>query len=235
MKKPRFLLLNPHFLIITIITLGTVFAVSTLGQRTSTRQFAAQPKNLNTVEKTKTTLNSDGTMGPKTPSKNFTNELPTAYTGKLQINLAQSQQAASDIQTLKLNIIKAEVHLIHLFLPGTNPKINAASTQKTNQHVNKWETLQLNENAIIETPLAGGKYSEIRIYMADSKAVLKDGREIDLALPGHNFIRITRPFNIYAGQTTNITLQLDKHNSIIKTGDRYILTPFISGMTINEK
>ncbi len=251
MKKPRFLLLNPHFLIITILTLGVVFTVSTLGQRTSTRQFAAQPVNLNSAHKIETTTNQDGTMGPQTSAGNFANGLPSAYLGTIKINQTSTGSTSPEIESITVTITKAEAHLIHLFIPGTTQTNSAikptTANQKTNQNINKWETLTQNGttstnteiknkqiNIFGETRLAGGKYSEIRLSITNPKAKLTDGREVELIYPGHNLISIIRPFNIYAGQTATLTLEIDAQNSITKTGDQYIFTPFISNMTIDN-
>ncbi len=254
LKKPHYLLFNPHFLVITILALGSIAVISALGQRTQTQQHASQEINLNTAQEIDTTINVDGTMGPKFNKDNFSNTLPSEYLGILTISIADSQKSPSQITSLKLTLSKIEVHLIHLFIPGQGAGNTLDSNEnegnmKTNQNVNKWETLfsttganQIslefasgNSNSLEPAQLAGGKYSEIRFYIMSASLKLADGKEVEIVIPGrNNIIRVVRPFNIYAGRTTRITLALDKENSIIQAGDKYILQPVVSGISINN-
>ena len=164
----------------------------------------------------------------------------------MSVSLIDSQ-LANNKTNLKLTISKAEVHLIHLFIPGSTPE-NTNDTingnQKTNQNVNKWETLKINDKntpatldltngqgALGQTQLAGGKYSEIRLYISKATTKLPDGREVNLTIPGHNnIIRVINTFNIYAGKTTTLTLDLNQNNSIIKEGTANLLLPYIIGI-----
>jgi hypothetical protein len=261
-KKPTYLLFNKHFLIITVLALGAVASITALSQQTQTQQQAAPLTNLNTATEIESSINSDGTMGPATARDNFSNTLPSVYLGKIVINLNDAQQKKSDntknaslkTSSLTLTITKAEIHLIHLFMPGTSTtntideKINTTG-QKTNQNVNKWEVIQLNSNTdklnlnltggesapVGVTQLAGGKYSEIRLYITKAKAKLEDGKEIALTIPGQsNIIRIVQPFNIFANKTTYLTLDLDKENSIIQSGEAYFLQPFVTHAAISN-
>jgi len=242
--------MNKSSLIITILILGIASLMSVLNQRTQTRQQASQIIDLNTANEIEEDLNLDGTMGPQTYADNFATQLPTAYMGKVILDI-NSLGESSGIKALKLTIAKAELHLIHLFIPGVGRDSAEESVQnkKSNQNVNKWETLMLNQNAnpveltltdgqknsLGITPLAGGKYSEIRLYIKKAKAVLANGKEEELIIPGrNNIIRIVRPFNVYSDHTTFITLSLDKQSSAILSGNTYILKPVITNMSVSN-
>jgi hypothetical protein len=194
-------------------------------------------------------------MGPKSARDNFANAMPITYLGKIIVNITDSQSPSPKFSSLTLTISKAETHLIHLFIPGLNTQspINEdlnTGNQKTNQNVNQWETLQLNENnnpidltlssgqnySLGITQLVGGKYSEIRLYISKAKAKLENGEEIELIIPGQdNIIRVARPFNIFADKITTLTLQLNKEDSVIQSGGAsYFLKPFISNIAINN-
>lgn len=259
-QKTKYLLFDKHFLVITLLTLGIVFSVSVMNQQTQTKQNASQSINLNSANEIDSWNNPDGTMGPKTADGNYSKELPNEYQGYLSLNISdlpqiknsendKSLQAAS----LNLTITKAEAHLIRLFIPGTITDQTAGditnnSGRKTNQNVNRWETLQLNndKNNVTEltdglnyslgtSQLAGGKYSEIRIYISKAAAVMSNGQKIEISVPANgNIIRIVRPFNIFAGKTTALNLNFDKQSSLVAAGDRYFLTPVIRNLAVNN-
>lgn len=238
-----------HFLILTLLTLGLVAGVTAVSQKTQTKQQASQSINLNTRSEIDSTNNPDGTMGPKTAYDNFSNSLPNAYLGKIVINLAASGNSPQ-VTSLTLAISKAEVHLIYLFIPGTSNTTENINGQKTNQNVNKWETFQLDGNTdqplvtklkkgqsipLGITPLAGGKYSEIRLYISKATAKLANGEEVELIIPqGDNIVRVVKTFNIFSNKTTYITLNLDDKNSLIQAGDTYFLQPVISRITASN-
>ncbi len=257
-KKPTYLLLNKNFIILTLITLSAVAGISTVTQKTQTQQQAAMPVNINTASEIESTINTDSTMGPKSTKDNFSNTLLTPYLGKITINLNDAQleeKNNKDIQkisSIKLTLTKAEVHLIYLFLPGTtinnekNIEKKNINGQKTNQNLDKWEVIKLNEDTpettlelkagestlLGTTDLSGGKYSEIRIYIKNATVKFSDGKEMALSIPDRsNIIRIVRPFNIYPEKTTLLTLNMDMQRSIIQAGDTYFLQPALTNMT----
>ena len=143
--------------------------------------------------------------------------------------------------------------MVYLFLPGTtadNEKKmeNKNNTgRKTNQNLDKWEVIDLNEDGeeptleikagestlLATTDLSGGKYSEIRIYIKNATVKFLGGLEMPLTIPGRsNIIRIVRPFNIYPEKTTLLTLNVDMQRSIIQTGNNtYFLQPTLTSLT----
>lgn len=250
-SKQKYLLFDKHFIVLTLLVLGVVASVSVVSQKTQTQQQASEAVNLNSASEIDSTINPDRTMGPGTSQGNFSNLLPSAYLGRAVISV-QGSNDSPEATNLELTISKAEVHLVRLFVPGTS---NDATTEgingrRTNQNVSKWETLQLNGKSdapavlklekgltspLGDTNIAGGKYAEIRLYVSKARAELLSGTEIDLVIPGGgDIIRVARPFNIFASNTTSLILNLDIKNSIIKQGEIYVLKPVISGFSLSD-
>jgi hypothetical protein len=249
-KKPVSLLFNKPFIILTLITLSAVAAISAVTQTTQTQQNAAIPININTANEIESTKNADGTMGPKNAEDNFSSTLLSPYLGKIIINLNASH--SPQVSSIKLNIAKAETHLVYFFLPGTTIENEKAienknqTAQRTNQNLDKWEVVNLSKpnlelftgesTLLTTTDLSGGKYSEIRIYIKSATIKFTDGTELPLTIPGRsNIIRTTRAFNIYPEKTTLLTLNIDLQRSIVKNGNNYFLQPTITSLTsINQ-
>lgn len=249
-SKQKYLLFDKHFIVLTLLILGAVGIVSVAGQKTQTQQQASESVDLNSAAEIDSAINPDRTMGPRTSQGNFSNSLPRAYLGSVEVGIAGSGN--SDVLSLSLVISKAEVHLVRLFMPGAsdNTPSEGINGRRTNQNVNKWETLQLSRNiynpvtlrlekGLVDffgnTALAGGKYSEIRLYISKATAMLTSGKELELVLPGGvNIIRVVQTFNIFSNKTTYLALDLDTEKSIIQDGDTYFLKPVISRITVSN-
>lgn len=163
------------------------------------------------------------------------------------------------VSSLVLSINKVEVHLAHLALPGQRdneqpaitgkPSISPTPHQQTNQDVDKWETLNLplnpatgtvdvdlvalakshNFSVLGLTRLAGGRYTEIRLYVKSAKATLQNGQAVTLTIPGKaNIVRVVQPFVIVSGKTTTLSMYFDAQNSVINAGGNYILKPVVA-------
>lgn len=164
-----------------------------------------------------------------------------------------------NVKSLVLTVTKAEVHVAHFANPGekiTPPavsptqehgKSDEAHGQKTNQDVNKWETLNIGGTQTFDlvqlaasksfsslglTKLAGGLYTEVRLYVAKATATLSDGSTVTLNIPGKaNIVRIVEPFTIVSGKTTTVSVDFDAQNSVIKAGNVYLLKPVVAHFT----
>lgn len=229
--------LVPLFLIIALPVL-----LLSARQTTEDRQQASPFRDLNKGFTITQTNNSDGTMGPGDWMGNFSNTLTPSQLGTITLLVTDPNQSGSPtgtdstqggvqkVTSLVFTITKAEVHLSQL---------------TTNQQTDHWETLRMNTPLPVNlvelakgsfsllglTKLASGMYSEIRIYITNPQAVLQDGTKVTLDLPGrNNTVRITQPFMVSAGVNTNLTVDFDAQNSVLKAGDRYILKPVVSQM-----
>lgn len=240
---------NVHFLLITIIALGAVAVLSVINKPQTIAQYASGDTNLNTASEIEETINSDRSMGSATSSDNLSNNLPAGYLGEFKFTIDDSNFASgSDLEYLKLSISKAETRLIYLFLPGTKRSGLTDDTmsdggRKTNQHVNKWETIFPSDagnkmsiiingkknTSSISSPLAGGKYSELRLYIAQAEIKYKDRDVINLNISDKSgIIRVLRPYSVYSGELTSIKLDLHTKRSVIKSGEEYFFNPVIT-------
>ncbi len=176
-----------------------------------------------------------------------THSLPTQAQGN------DNQGGPQSITALTLTITKVEVHLAHLGIPGTknetgpteiHGKPSSTPTQKSNQDVDKWETLNIGGVQTIDlmqlaktksfsslgfTKLANGRYTEVRLYVSMATATLTDGTKVTLTIPGKaNIVRVVEPFVIDSSKTTTLTMDFDAQNSVIKAGDAYLLKPVVA-------
>jgi hypothetical protein len=150
-----------------------------------------------------------------------------------------------DITALLLTITKVEVHLAYFGTPqntgnDTTPTVTPSESEK----IDHWETLTIKSPFLVDlvalaktgdfsmlgvTLLAAGKYTEIRLYISAASATLADGSTVPLTIPGkNNTVQVVRPFTIFAGQSTKITMDFDAQHSVIKAGDTYILKPVVA-------
>lgn len=118
------------------------------------------------------------------------------------------------------------------------------------QQANMWETLAMNVPKTLDlvqlakgglaslgmTKLSAGEYSELRMYITDATATLPDGTQAPIAIKGKFVIvRIVKPFTVVAGANTNITIDFDVQNSVIKAGDWYFLKPVVANFLESRK
>ncbi len=248
------ILLNIHFLLITIIALGTVAVLSVINKPQTIAQYASNEMNLNTAFEIEETANPDRSMGPASSAENLSKSLPADYLGELKLAVKDSNFAReSELEYLRLTLNKAETRLIYLFLPGTKRNNFAEDKiiddgRKTNQHVNKWETIFpeaaeskatviINKDggvADLRSKLAGGKYSELRLYIEKAEAKYKGREVMNLSISDKSgIIRVLRPYSIFSGETMTVTLDLNTRRSIVKSGDEYFFNPVIINAVSN--
>lgn len=167
------------------------------------------------------------------------------------------QPNTANLSSLVLTVKKVEVHLAYLGTPGdegnhsqptgTPMPIRALHLTPTPQNgriVDHWETLNIDGTKTIDlvqlakthdlsslgiTKLAAGRYTEVRLYISDATATLTNGTTITLTIPGRaNIVRVVEPFVISAEKTTAISLDFDAQNSVIHTGNLYLLKPVVA-------
>lgn len=158
------------------------------------------------------------------------------------------------VTSIMLTLSKAEVHLANTKgcteIADAEPDQTKGNKPGGIKGADKWEVLQLDEGSeqfdLFElaqgktdilglTTLACGKYTEIRLYIADATATLSDGTTVKLSIPGRaNIVRIVRPFTITSGQPTVITIDFDGTKSVINSGSSYFLKPVIARVSIGK-
>lgn len=74
--------------------------------------------------------------------------------------------------------------------------------------------------------LSAGWYTQIRLYV-DEAVLTIDGIEYNCTIPSH-VIKLIKPFNITANETTTLILDFDVQKSVHETGNgKYIFKPTI--------
>lgn len=140
------------------------------------------------------------------------------------------------VSGLLLTISKVEVHVAYL------------SSQS--KPLDTWETLNIGGPKTVDlvqlakgglasfglTKLAAGQYTEVRMYVTNASAKLPDGTTVPLDIPGKfNIVRVVHPFTVIAGANTNLTIDFDAQNSVIKAGDQYKLKPVVANFLESRK
>lgn len=167
---------------------------------------------------------------PKVSSVPLHNAMQVTATPVISQQPEAVQGSPQKVSALQITIAKVEVHFA--------------------QQANIWETLALDGPKTIDlvqlakgglaslglTKLAAEEYSEIRMYITNATATLPDGTHIQIPIQGKFVIvRIVKPFTIIAGANTNITIDFDAENSVIKASDQYLLKPVIANFLESRK
>ncbi len=80
------------------------------------------------------------------------------------------------------------------------------------------------------TELSAGVYTQLRVFLMETASIVVEGETEDLLIPGsaQTGIKLTHPFEIVDGETTELTLDFDAYESIFKNGNGdYIMNPTI--------
>ncbi|MDE2025670.1 MAG: DUF4382 domain-containing protein [Patescibacteria group bacterium] len=140
---------------------------------------------------------------------------------------------------------------LHPSLSPTTGRLSSPSgTGITNKPADHWEVIEMNMPVTLDlvtlaathdfamlglTRLAAGQYSEVRLYIDSATATLSDGTKITPVIPGHaNIVRIVQRVTILAGKSTTISVDFDAQNSVIKSGNLYLLDPVVAHFNQTE-
>ncbi|MBW2965897.1 DUF4382 domain-containing protein [Candidatus Woesearchaeota archaeon] len=133
----------------------------------------------------------------------------------------------------KLNIEKAEVTIskVQVHMAGAGEEENATTQAGWYTVVDEAKMFDLVaikdvKEFLGSAVLDAGKYTQIRLNV-DKALVTIDGMQYDLKIPSKT-VKLTKPFDIIANQTTTLTLDFDADKSIHSAGkDKYIMRPTI--------
>lgn len=141
-------------------------------------------------------------------------------TGTLQMKLTD---APADFV-----IEKAEVTLSSISVHMANSGENESSWMTVVEEPQTFDLIELiNVSTVLgEQDLAVGKYTQVRLAI-DKAVVTINGTDYDLDVPSDK-LKLTKGFDIVAGETTTLTLDFDAKESIKQSGkDGYKLNPTI--------
>ena len=90
------------------------------------------------------------------------------------------------------------------------------------------------EEVLGSETLAPGEYTQIRLSII-SVTITEDGQENEAEVPSET-LRVVRPFTVFAGQTTIVTLDFDAERSVIEQGTgRFLLRPVVTLLVRKEE
>lgn len=220
--------------VLLVLMLALPVTILSLPQKTNIEQKASGTQNLNINNKTASTSNPDGSMGPASPTQNFAHTLPEAQLGDLTFYVINQEKTAS-VTSLQVTIAKAEVHLVHTLTNGAS--------------ADHWEVLNIGNAHTVDlvalakskgfesfglTRLAGGDYAEVRLYITKAYATV-NGTSVPVSIVGNDgIVRIVKPFSVTPSRTTNITIDFNAEASLIKAGDGYQLRPVIGEFIVSK-
>ncbi len=75
-----------------------------------------------------------------------------------------------------------------------------------------------------------GMYTQIRIVVSSATGVMSNGTEVAFTVPSGE-LKTTHPFNVTAGQTDRITLEIDLERSIVHTSQGWLFTPVLGSVS----
>lgn len=209
--------------------------------------------NINNTMYMSPAKNADGTMALRDSSSNWSKMLPDNLLGKLDlavIDSVQNNNGSPMITNLKVIVAKAEVRNVFIGTPVNGSTAGrAVVTPGQWGPVDHWETLKLRAPLTLDlaelaktqlaqklglTDLAGGRYSEIRLYVKSATVSIQERNDISLTMNGYdNIIRIVKPFVIEPGMTTKLTLEFDAQKSVVSEGGSYLFKPYVR--SLNEE
>jgi 3-deoxy-D-manno-octulosonate 8-phosphate phosphatase KdsC-like HAD superfamily phosphatase len=78
--------------------------------------------------------------------------------------------------------------------------------------------------------IAAGKYTQIRIVVTSVTATMTNGTMVNMTVPSGE-LKTTHPFNVTAGATSSLTLEIDLERAIVQNGSGWIFTPVLGAVT----
>ena len=146
-------------------------------------------------------------------------------TGTLNMQITDAP-AGLNIEKALVTISDVEVHLA-----GAGEDANATNETGWSTVVKGEKTFDLVKIKDVKeflgsSELKAGKYTQVRLNV-NKALVTINGTEHDLTIPSKT-IKLVKPFDIVANQTTTLTLDFDANESVKSAGkDKYVMTPTI--------
>jgi hypothetical protein len=101
-----------------------------------------------------------------------------------------------------------------------------------------WQTISTNNGTIdlaaltnvsklpASKAIRSGKYTQIRIVVDSASGTILNGKSVTFNVPSGE-LKTTHPFNLSAGGTKKLTLEIDLQRSIIHNASGWIFTPLL--------
>lgn len=160
---------------------------------------------------------------PTTPEPVVAPPAPAApTTGRVVFTVTDKAVPQSQITGLEVELGNVEVHLVN----GSESDWTIVSSGLKTFELTTLEGVQA---LLVDAELAPGKYTQIRLRIADAEAMIL-GKEYDVEVPGGN-IMLVGTLDVVAGETSTATLDFDLNKSLILAGGTAYLKPTIKLIT----
>jgi len=80
--------------------------------------------------------------------------------------------------------------------------------------------------------VSAGKYTQIRIVVINVTGEMTDGTKVNFTVPSGE-LKTTHPFNVVAGHTVSLTLDIDLSRSIVHNANGWKFTPVLGPIVQN--
>ena len=162
--------------------------------------------------------------------------------GTLKIYLTDALEKNDTYDTydaIEISISRIEAHFVETEVEQPDAEVAGGSIKGNWQVIVEWDEgfkvdlIKLKGESILLASselLPSRKYTQLRVFLEDQAIIVVDEITYDLDIPsvGQTGIKLNHPFEITSDKITELTLDFDAQQSIIKTGnDDYKLKPVI--------
>ena len=162
--------------------------------------------------------------------------------GTLKIYLTDALEKNDTYDTydaIEISISRIEAHFVETEVEQPDAEVAGGSIKGNWQVIVEWDEgfkvdlIKLKGESILLASselLPSRKYTQLRVFLEDQAIIVVDEITYDLDIPsvGQTGIKLNHPFEITSDKITELTLDFDAQQSIIKTGnDKYKLKPVI--------
>jgi len=131
---------------------------------------------------------------------------------------------------------------------GSDNQTQEQEQQQTQQGEGEWITIDISDNATtfdllqikgIEqflgvSEVAAGKYTQVRLVVDTIQVALGGGELQDATVPSKE-LKITRPFDVVAGEATALTLDFEADKMVTVTGSGKIIVKPVIKLTVRQE
>jgi hypothetical protein len=183
------------------------------------------------------------------------NQPASALSGGLKLYVTDAP-TREQVTSIMVTVSEVKVHIASANQsPEPEESVSDNQTFSDNQTSEEedsqgtWTTIALSENATtfdllkvkgIEqflgaSNITAGKYTQVRLVIAKAQVALGGGELKDARVPS-NELKIVRPFDVIAGETTALVLDFDADKMVTITGnDEIIIKPVVKLTVKHEK
>jgi len=186
-------------------------------------------------------LNSEDTENGSSSPTQEDGVVPGKGTLKIYLTDALEKNGTDDdYDKILISISRIEAHFVETDEEKSDTEVAGGSIKGNWQVIVEWgegegfevDLIELEGKSIFLASelLPSGKYTQLRVFLESQAIIVVDGVKYPLDIPsvGQTGIKLNHPFEIIPGQITELTLDFDAQQSIIKTGNgKYKLKPVI--------